>query len=402
MAAAHERGLELPADLSIVGFDDAPISRYVYPKLTTVHYPIADMARMASRWVLKHVYDQQRSRRAAGIRAQARRARLRRPPCVTLATPPSRDRNHPDRRAQRFSHGLRRLAVHRRRRFHRSRIRAERVRARLGRHVDGRRCHGIHFHLRSTRRSIRPAHGAAPRHLCVRGVGIARGAVGKFRDADRRAAAQRLRRRRCAGHRAHVHRGDLAVRVARPHGVLQPVVHRAGTAGRLRQQLLHRASRRRRRVELALDARASAWCRRYLISSHCWWFRRARAGWRCTASCPRRAACSRASRAASAPTRELEAVLDIARARSAARETRARGNPESGAARRAHHRAAGRHPAADHRHQLGAVVRRRDLRTRRRRRQCVLHADRVRGPRERRVHGAGAACSSIVSAAGPC
>ncbi len=59
MAAAHERGLELPADLSIVGFDDAPISRYVYPKLTTVHYPIADMARMASQWVLKHVYDQQ-------------------------------------------------------------------------------------------------------------------------------------------------------------------------------------------------------------------------------------------------------------------------------------------------------------------------------------------------------
>ena len=59
MAAAHERGLELPRELSIVGFDDAPISRYVYPKLTTVHYPIADMARMASRWVLKHVYDQQ-------------------------------------------------------------------------------------------------------------------------------------------------------------------------------------------------------------------------------------------------------------------------------------------------------------------------------------------------------
>jgi LacI family transcriptional regulator len=59
MAAAHERGLELPRELSIVGFDDAPISRYVYPKLTTVHYPIADMAEMAARWVLKHVYEQE-------------------------------------------------------------------------------------------------------------------------------------------------------------------------------------------------------------------------------------------------------------------------------------------------------------------------------------------------------
>jgi LacI family transcriptional regulator len=58
MAAAHDRGMRLPEDLSIVGFDDAPISRYVYPKLSTVHYPIADMSRMAARWVLKNVYEQ--------------------------------------------------------------------------------------------------------------------------------------------------------------------------------------------------------------------------------------------------------------------------------------------------------------------------------------------------------
>lgn len=58
MAAAHERGLDLPGALSIVGFDDAPISRYVYPKLTTIRYPIDEMGRMAARWVLKHVYEQ--------------------------------------------------------------------------------------------------------------------------------------------------------------------------------------------------------------------------------------------------------------------------------------------------------------------------------------------------------
>ena len=58
MAAAHERGLDLPRELSIVGFDDSPLSRYVYPKLTTIHYPITDMADMAARWVLKHVYEQ--------------------------------------------------------------------------------------------------------------------------------------------------------------------------------------------------------------------------------------------------------------------------------------------------------------------------------------------------------
>jgi LacI family transcriptional regulator len=58
MAAAHERGLDLPRELSIMGFDDSPLSRFVYPKLTTIHYPIADMAEMAARWVLKHVYEQ--------------------------------------------------------------------------------------------------------------------------------------------------------------------------------------------------------------------------------------------------------------------------------------------------------------------------------------------------------
>jgi len=58
MAAAHDRGLRLPEDLSIVGFDNAPISRYVYPKLSTVHYPINDMSRMAARWVLHNVYNQ--------------------------------------------------------------------------------------------------------------------------------------------------------------------------------------------------------------------------------------------------------------------------------------------------------------------------------------------------------
>src|SRR6187401_1901951 len=56
MAEAHDRGLKIPEQLSIVGFDDAPIARYVYPKLSTIHYPIADMSRMAARWVLKNVY----------------------------------------------------------------------------------------------------------------------------------------------------------------------------------------------------------------------------------------------------------------------------------------------------------------------------------------------------------
>ena len=56
MDAIRARGLSIPDDVSIVGFDNAPLSRYLYPKLTTVNYPIAEMGRMAARWVLRNVY----------------------------------------------------------------------------------------------------------------------------------------------------------------------------------------------------------------------------------------------------------------------------------------------------------------------------------------------------------
>lgn len=51
--AARERGLEIPRDLSVVGFDDVPLCRWVSPALTTVRQPLAEMAREATRIVLE-------------------------------------------------------------------------------------------------------------------------------------------------------------------------------------------------------------------------------------------------------------------------------------------------------------------------------------------------------------
>ncbi len=42
---AHKMGLRIPEDLSVVGFDDAPISSAVWPALTTVRQPYLEMAR---------------------------------------------------------------------------------------------------------------------------------------------------------------------------------------------------------------------------------------------------------------------------------------------------------------------------------------------------------------------
>ncbi|MEY2942860.1 MAG: hypothetical protein RLY97_874 [Pseudomonadota bacterium] len=46
--AVRERGLTVPDDVSIIGFDDTAIAATIWPPLTTVRWPIRDMARSAA------------------------------------------------------------------------------------------------------------------------------------------------------------------------------------------------------------------------------------------------------------------------------------------------------------------------------------------------------------------
>ncbi len=41
-----------PQHLSLIGFDDIPISRYTDPQLTTVRYPVMSMAKLATELAL--------------------------------------------------------------------------------------------------------------------------------------------------------------------------------------------------------------------------------------------------------------------------------------------------------------------------------------------------------------
>lgn len=56
ISAIEDAGLKIPKDISVVGFDDLPYSNLVKPKLTTVHFPIRQMAAEAARRILKDVY----------------------------------------------------------------------------------------------------------------------------------------------------------------------------------------------------------------------------------------------------------------------------------------------------------------------------------------------------------
>ncbi|CAL9392540.1 LacI family DNA-binding transcriptional regulator [Streptomyces griseomycini] len=51
--ALRRRGLRVPEDMSVVGFDDLPEVRWSAPPLTTVRQPLADMGKLAVRTVLR-------------------------------------------------------------------------------------------------------------------------------------------------------------------------------------------------------------------------------------------------------------------------------------------------------------------------------------------------------------
>ncbi|WP_404477899.1 LacI family DNA-binding transcriptional regulator [Novosphingobium sp. BL-52-GroH] len=55
VSVAHRMGLDVPGDLSVVGFDDAPQATAIWPELTTIRQPIAEMSRAAVQLLIEDV-----------------------------------------------------------------------------------------------------------------------------------------------------------------------------------------------------------------------------------------------------------------------------------------------------------------------------------------------------------
>lgn len=53
VAIAHRRGLDVPSDLTVCGFDDSALATTIWPELTTIQQPIAEMSRRAVEMLVK-------------------------------------------------------------------------------------------------------------------------------------------------------------------------------------------------------------------------------------------------------------------------------------------------------------------------------------------------------------
>jgi LacI family transcriptional regulator len=59
--AIRDRGLRIPDDISVIGFDDIPTAAITHPSLTTVRQPLEEMGRQGTRMLLEFITDRDRA-----------------------------------------------------------------------------------------------------------------------------------------------------------------------------------------------------------------------------------------------------------------------------------------------------------------------------------------------------
>jgi DNA-binding LacI/PurR family transcriptional regulator len=61
--ALQDSGMQVPGDVSVIGFDDITAAEFNNPRLTTIRQPLADMGRMAAQCVLNRIHGSERFRK---------------------------------------------------------------------------------------------------------------------------------------------------------------------------------------------------------------------------------------------------------------------------------------------------------------------------------------------------
>jgi LacI family transcriptional regulator len=55
--AVMERGLSIPGDISVVGYDDLELATFLFPALTTIRQPSFDLGLKAAEILIRHLED---------------------------------------------------------------------------------------------------------------------------------------------------------------------------------------------------------------------------------------------------------------------------------------------------------------------------------------------------------
>lgn len=99
VAVAHQRGLDVPGDLTVCGFDDTNLATAIWPELTTIHQPIADMSRAAIKLLTAEV-----RRQRSGMPGEIRHLVLDYSLTQRQSDAPPRRRSAPKRAARTIPH----------------------------------------------------------------------------------------------------------------------------------------------------------------------------------------------------------------------------------------------------------------------------------------------------------
>lgn len=57
LRALFEKGINVPEDISLIGFDDAPYSKYIVPPLTTIRQPRWEMGKTAAQLLIERIHN---------------------------------------------------------------------------------------------------------------------------------------------------------------------------------------------------------------------------------------------------------------------------------------------------------------------------------------------------------
>ena len=67
MHAIHQRNLQIPGDMAVVGYDDVPLARFLYPPLTTIRLPAYDLGRAAADMLIGMLNTEESTKKPPGI-----------------------------------------------------------------------------------------------------------------------------------------------------------------------------------------------------------------------------------------------------------------------------------------------------------------------------------------------